>query len=250
MRSVEELVRCELDDMDVLVFELELPPPPLPELSEGESEVAMLVGEGLSNAAIAHARGVSRRTVASQLRSIFRKLDLGSRWALSLLLTRRAVAAASWANVNPSAEGDAGYEPFGPPTRLRARVPSMPMALLLGPVAAITGGRVANERPVERALRDALAESALASRARSVIRAGVVVGRVPRIDDVAAALEVSARTLQRQLRAERESFRTILTQTRIAEARRRLERGDDPSRVAEALGYASAGSLRRALRVG
>jgi len=200
MDSVQELVRCELDDMDVLVFELELPPPPLPELSEGESEVAILVGEGLSNAAIARARGVSGRTVASQLRSIFRKLDLSSRWALSLLLTRRVVAAASSANVNPSTEGEARYEP------------------------------------------------ALTSRARTVMRAAVVSGRLPRIDSVAAALDVSPRTLQRQLHAEGESFRAILTATRIAEARRRLERGDEPARVAEALGYTSAASLRRALR--
>ena len=249
MDSVQELVRCELDDMDVLVFELELPPPPLPELSEGESEVAILVGEGLSNAAIARARGVSGRTVASQLRSIFRKLDLSSRWALSLLLTRRAVAAASSANVNPSTEGEVRYEPFGEPRAVAVRLPSMPIACLLDPLAAITGGVLGNERSIDRALQEALAESALTSRARTVMRAAVVSGRLPRIDDVAAALDVSPRTLQRQLHAEGESFRALLTATRVAEARRRLEQGDDPAQVAEGLGYTNASSLRRALRV-
>ncbi len=234
--------------MDVLVFEHELPPPPLPELSEGESEVAMLVGEGLSNAAIARARGVSRRTVASQLRNIFKKLDLGSRWALSLLLTRRAVAVACWANVNPAARESAEYEPFGPAPRVRPRLPSMPVARLLEPMTALTGGALANERSVERALLEALAESALATRARSVMRAAVAGGRLPRIGDVAAALSVSSRTLQRHLNTEGTSFRAILTELRIGEARRRVEQGHPHDAVARALHYASASSLRRALR--
>lgn len=248
MGSLDQLVACELDDMDVLVFELELPPPPLPELSEGESEVAMLVGEGLSNAAIARARGVSRRTVASQLRSIFKKLDLGSRWALSLLLTRRAVAVASWSNVNPSVRTLGDYEPFGRRAHSSSRLPSMPVAALLEPVVALTGGALGNGRSVERALREALAESALATRARSVLRAAVASGRLPRIQDIAAALAVSPRTLQRHLRAEETSFRAILTEVRLGEARRRIERGQAHAAVAEALHYASAASLRRALR--
>ena len=248
MASLDGLIRCELDDMDVLVFELELPPPPLPELSAGEAEVAMLVGEGLSNAAIAHARGVSRRTVASQLRSIFRKLELGSRWALSLLLTRRALEAASLTNANRTIRAPGQYQPFGrtPPRRTWTK---NPIESVLEAVATRTGGQLGNERSPDAALSHALAESDVVVRARTLIRLAMIADRAPRVAGIAAAVGVSVRTLQRQLRSEGVTFRRLLIDARLGEARRRLAGGEVASVVADALGYASASSLERALRL-
>lgn len=56
-------------------------------LSQSESEVAELARLGLSNAAIAARRGVSPRTVANQLSSLFRKLGVQSRLELVLALS-------------------------------------------------------------------------------------------------------------------------------------------------------------------
>lgn len=85
------LVRFTLGDLEVLVLDLELPEAPLPELTPSEREVATLVADGLSNGEIAEAREVSERTVANQIRSIFQKLGVCSRWDLALLMTRRAL---------------------------------------------------------------------------------------------------------------------------------------------------------------
>jgi DNA-binding NarL/FixJ family response regulator len=52
-------------------------------LSTAEGDVAMLAAEGITNAAIAQRRGTSRRTVANQMASIFRKLGIGSRLELA-----------------------------------------------------------------------------------------------------------------------------------------------------------------------
>lgn len=48
-------------------------------LSPAEAEVARLVFDGQSNREIAETRGTSERTVANQLRSIYRKLEVSSR---------------------------------------------------------------------------------------------------------------------------------------------------------------------------
>jgi DNA-binding CsgD family transcriptional regulator len=52
-------------------------------LSAAERDVATLVAEGLTNAAIGKRRGTSIRTVANQMASIFRKLGLKSRHDLA-----------------------------------------------------------------------------------------------------------------------------------------------------------------------
>lgn len=59
--------------------------PALAALSASEREVALAVARGLSNEAIAAARGASVRTVVNQLASVYRKLGVGSR----VELTRR-----------------------------------------------------------------------------------------------------------------------------------------------------------------
>lgn len=48
-------------------------------LSRAERQVAALVVEGRTNAAIADRRGVSRATVAKQVASMFERLGVGSR---------------------------------------------------------------------------------------------------------------------------------------------------------------------------
>jgi DNA-binding NarL/FixJ family response regulator len=51
-------------------------------LSSAEREVLQLVEEGLSNADIAKARGTAVRTVANQVASLLKKLNLGSRFEI------------------------------------------------------------------------------------------------------------------------------------------------------------------------
>lgn len=64
---------------DVAVIRIVLAPELPTSLTAAERDVARLVIEGLSNAAIAARRSTSIRTVANQLRSIFAKLAVGSR---------------------------------------------------------------------------------------------------------------------------------------------------------------------------
>lgn len=71
------------------VIELPLPnwgdPDPAGRLSEAERTVVRLMLEGASNADIARTRGTAVRTVANQIASIFRKLEIGSRSELFAL---------------------------------------------------------------------------------------------------------------------------------------------------------------------
>lgn len=59
-------------------------------LTPAEASVAILVARGLTDAEIATERGTSTRTVANQVRSILRKLDLGNRRALAAALVECA----------------------------------------------------------------------------------------------------------------------------------------------------------------
>jgi DNA-binding CsgD family transcriptional regulator len=60
---------------------------PLPAvLSESEQQIVLTLLEGRSNAEIAEARGTSVKTVANQLQAVYRKLGVGSRDELALLL--------------------------------------------------------------------------------------------------------------------------------------------------------------------
>ena len=53
------------------------------QLTPVEREVATLAAAGMSNAAIGRCRGTSERTVANQMASILRKLEVGSRYELA-----------------------------------------------------------------------------------------------------------------------------------------------------------------------
>lgn len=60
-------------------------------LTRCEAEVVRMVCDGSSNADIASRRGVSVRTVANQLAAVFRKLGVGSRSELLVLVHRRSL---------------------------------------------------------------------------------------------------------------------------------------------------------------
>lgn len=57
-------------------------------LTDAEAQIAALVLRGASGAEIARARGVSQRTIANQLASIYRKLGVCTRAELVLALQR------------------------------------------------------------------------------------------------------------------------------------------------------------------
>ena len=67
--------------------------PEFDRLSQAEREVVRLVLDGLSQAQIATLRGTSPRTVAKQLESAYRRLGIGSRAELVVLLAGGARAA-------------------------------------------------------------------------------------------------------------------------------------------------------------
>jgi DNA-binding NarL/FixJ family response regulator len=77
--SIVRVARFRQDGHDYAVIRIAIVPKLPPSLTTAETEVATLVIEGLSNAAIAARRTTSVRTVANQLRSIYSKLAVGSR---------------------------------------------------------------------------------------------------------------------------------------------------------------------------
>ncbi|MCA9575159.1 MAG: helix-turn-helix transcriptional regulator [Polyangiales bacterium] len=61
-------------------------------LTDAEADIARRVFAGHSDREIAQARGCALRTVANQLRTIYRKLGVVSRFELVALLARAALA--------------------------------------------------------------------------------------------------------------------------------------------------------------
>ena len=61
---------------------------PRPNLTEREKEVIRLVCDGLWNAEIATCLHVSRETVKSELKRIFRKIGVGNRTQAAVLLVK------------------------------------------------------------------------------------------------------------------------------------------------------------------
>ncbi len=61
---------------------------PRPNLTEREKEVLRLVCDGLTNAQIASILHVSRETVKSELKRIFRKIGVGNRTQAAVLLVK------------------------------------------------------------------------------------------------------------------------------------------------------------------
>jgi DNA-binding CsgD family transcriptional regulator len=77
-----DLGALESDDGDLVVLSFSLRQEGCAALTPAESEVAALVLVGRSNADIARVRGASKRTVANQVASVFRKLGVRSRLEL------------------------------------------------------------------------------------------------------------------------------------------------------------------------
>ena len=73
------------DDGEVVLLTFTPTTPPL--LTEAEREIALAVCQGRTNAEVAARRGVSARTVANQVASLFKKLGVGSRTELAARLT-------------------------------------------------------------------------------------------------------------------------------------------------------------------
>ncbi len=65
------------------------PERPKPNLTEREKEVLRLVCDGLTNAEIATCLHVSRETVKSELKRIFRKIGVANRTQAAVLLVRQ-----------------------------------------------------------------------------------------------------------------------------------------------------------------
>jgi DNA-binding CsgD family transcriptional regulator len=63
---------------------------PKPNLTEREKEVLRLVCDGLTNAEIATCLHVSRETVKSELKRIFRKIGVGNRTQAAVLLVKNS----------------------------------------------------------------------------------------------------------------------------------------------------------------
>ena len=75
--------RFHLGTEDLVVLSWPHSDAALTALTEAERAVALLANEGLSNTEIAQVRGVSARTIANQLASVFAKLGIGSRVELA-----------------------------------------------------------------------------------------------------------------------------------------------------------------------
>jgi AraC-like DNA-binding protein len=83
-----------------------------------------------------------------------------------------------------------------------------------------------------------------------VDRARVVIKRSPHLGDVARAMGMSPRNLERRLRAQGQSFRGLRARVRRELAEQYLRESDMPvGEIARRLGYSSATELHRAFRV-
>jgi DNA-binding NarL/FixJ family response regulator len=78
----------KVEGRNTILIEGALPHEAMDRLTPAEREVALLAAEGLSDRDIAARRSRSDRTVARQLSSVYRKLQIGSRTELAGLLSR------------------------------------------------------------------------------------------------------------------------------------------------------------------
>jgi len=81
-RATPPIESIVLGDVPMVVIRLRDPDPSVEGLTSAEREVAELLLRGLSNHEIAEARGTSSRTVANQLRALYGKLEVSSRFEL------------------------------------------------------------------------------------------------------------------------------------------------------------------------
>lgn len=81
-----QVVRLQLDELELVVIAMPVRRDPPPGLTPAEREVIHLVLDGLSNREIAAQRRTSVKTVANQLRCIYQRLGISSRYELAALL--------------------------------------------------------------------------------------------------------------------------------------------------------------------
>jgi DNA-binding NarL/FixJ family response regulator len=89
MARRKDVSRIALGDQELLVVEVDSAPLILEELTESENAVVRMVVAGKSNKEIADEREVSTKTVANQLRAIYEKLRITSRFELVALVESR-----------------------------------------------------------------------------------------------------------------------------------------------------------------
>ncbi len=89
MSERKDVRRLAVGDQELLIVEVDDSPLELEELTESENAVARAVVAGRSNKEIAAERGVSVKTIANQLRAIYEKLGVASRFELVALAESR-----------------------------------------------------------------------------------------------------------------------------------------------------------------
>ena len=89
MGESKDVRRLAVGDQELLIVTVDDSPLELEELTESENAVARAVVAGRSNGEIASERGVSAETVAHQLRAIYEKLGIASRFELVALMESR-----------------------------------------------------------------------------------------------------------------------------------------------------------------
>lgn len=89
MGESKDVRRLAVGDQELLIVTVDDSPLELEELTESENAVARAVVAGHSNGQIASEPGVSAETVANQLRAIYEKLGIASRFELVALMESR-----------------------------------------------------------------------------------------------------------------------------------------------------------------
>ena len=88
LRPNARVARFELGEEELAVVSLPARVTLPKTLTPAERAIAKAIGKGLSNAQIARARKTSERTVANQVASLLRKMNVASRAELALKLAR------------------------------------------------------------------------------------------------------------------------------------------------------------------
>ena len=122
-----------------------------------------------------------------------------------------------------------------------------PIALLDAPLSLADAGalKLAESR-CEAALRSVVASGQVADWVRMMLREAN--GGLPSLDELAHTLNLSARTLDRYLKAEGAGFRELASEVIVARARALLTDGHSVTTVAHELGYTDASNFARAFR--
>lgn len=134
-------------------------------------------------------------------------------------------------------------------TEYALRVPRalMEMPLRLADPTAAAMARDACERELQARNSNSLREEALTARVRMVLMAGK--DHLPTLDEVAATLHVSTRTLKRRLQEEGRNFRALMDHVLCERSMQMLqEEGLSVSEVAFRLGYNDVSNFSRAFR--